>query len=232
MGELHLEINTKRIDTEFHVPIRCGEPRVAYRETVNREVATTATFSKVLGETPLYAKVSLTLRPKEAGDPPFVTTSTIRDPAIPKQLIKVALEALSDGIKTGGQSGYPLIYVAAELNELGIQADQTTDGAILGAVLMALNQAINEAGTQILEPIMRLEVTTPEANLGDVTGEINKRHGLIHQVEDLLDLKRVHCEVPLAAMFGFSKSLPKLTGGRGSCSMEPCGYRPQAAPPA
>ena len=230
MGELHLEIKIKRVGDEFNVPVRSGEPRVAFRETVQREIGVSETFSKTLGETELFAGVELTLRPLDAQAKPFQITSSVRDPAVPKALLEAALQALGDSLKTGGNHGYPLIYVAGELTALQIDPVRTTEGAVLGAVLQATNRAIAEGGTVLLEPVMRLEVLTPEPNLGDVSNELTKRRGLIHEVNDVASLKRVHCEVPLAEMFGFSKALPKLTGGRGSFSMEPHGYKPREVP--
>ncbi len=229
MGELHLEINTNRIEQEFHLQVRCGEPRVAYRETINRQVTAAFTFERMAGEAELYAKVTLTLRPKEQQDPPFLIENKVRTPNLDKKLLRAAVDALTDGIKTGGHSGYPLIYVSAELNELDVQPGKTTEGAVLGAVLQALDKAVNDVGTHILEPIMTLDILTPDSHLGDITNDVHTRRGLIHNVIDVVDLKRVICEVPLAEMFGFSKALPKLTGGRGSFSMEPRGYKAMAS---
>lgn len=225
MGELHLEINVKRLEEEFNLSVRCGEPRVAYRETIDREITVTHTFQRLVGENELYAKVTLTLSPKPPADPPFLVTNEASNPGLSKRHKRTATDALTSGIKTGGNSGYPLIYVAARIDDLETVEGKTNEGAILGALLKGLDQAISEAGTHILEPIMRLEILTPEEQLGEVTNEVTIRRGLIHNVGDVANLKRVVCEVPLAEMFGFSKHLPKVTGGRGSFSMEPCGYK-------
>lgn len=225
MGELHLEVKIKRLLEEFNVATKCGMPRVAYRETICRQIIIEETFSKMVGEQELFAGVAIMLRPAERSDQLFTVNNTTRAKGLPKNLVAAAVQALTDGLKTGGNHGYPLIYVEAELRGLTCAGEKTTDGAVLGAVLQALDRAISEAGTALLEPLMRLEILTPEGHLGEVSNELTIRRGLIHDVVEVATLKRINCEVPLAEMFGFSKSLPKLTGGRGSFSMEPCGYK-------
>ncbi len=226
MGELHLEINVHRLAADFHLGVKCGEPRVAYRETVQTPVETHTQFHKVLGDQELFAGVRIALRPEPNPEQPFRVENKVRGREVGKNLIQAALQALTDGLKTGGNYGYPLTYIAAELLELETQRDKTTEGAVLGAVLQALDQAIREAGTVILEPIMKLEILAPEEHLGEISNDIQSRRGLILDVTSVSRLKRTLCEVPLAEMFGFSKAIPKLTGGRGAFTMEPCGYKP------
>ena len=224
MGELHLEIGVHRLHEEFNLPIRCGEQRVAYRETIDKAITTNAVFEKVMGDHEVYAGVTITLTPKKPGDPPFEVISHERTPNLARHWLQAALKALGDALRTGGLLGYPLIYVTASLDKLEVIEGKTTEGAILGAILRAVNDAIRETGTHLMEPIMALEVTVPEEYLGDVTNDVSMGGGIINDVEDVSSLKRVTCEVPLVEMFGFGKSLPKVTGGRGSFSMEPKGY--------
>lgn len=231
MGELHLEISVRRLAEDHHVPLKAGQPRVAYRESLRQPVTLTSVFNKVLGDKELYASVTFSLQPLPMGRELFVVTNQRRPPPndpVPKDFVKAALQALSDGIKTGGRLGYPLIYVAAALVDLEVAPERTTEGAILGAVLQGLEQAFTEAGTLMMEPVMKLEVLTPEPTLGEVTNDLIRRRAEISQIMEVGLLKRVYCEVPLAEMFGFSKSLPRVTGGRGSFSLEPLGYKPKA----
>ena len=226
MGELHLEINLKRLQTDFRVEVRMGEPRVAYRERLRTATTEHAVFAKTLGETELYAAVRVRFTPIKRGEQAFRIENRLRnEKQLPRALVAAADRGLTDGLQTGGNHGYPLIYLAAELLELQTQPDRTTEGAVVGAVLMAVDQAIRQSGTRVLEPLMHLEILAPAETVGEVTLYLQPRRALIHSMATVGDYKRVSCEVPLAEMFGFSKALPRLTGGRATFSMEPCGYQ-------
>ena len=225
MGELHLEINLKRINNEFNIKARCGQPRVEYRETIAKEVSSHAIFSKLIGDAEIYAEAIIKLTPEAPHRERRSPLARIKeDSGIDPRYGTIALDYLKDGMRTGGNFGYPLIYVGATLMELRTQHDKTTDGAVLGAILKALDQAIKDAGTKILEPVMNVEITTTESTLGDLSNYLTTRRAVIHEIVDIADMKKMSCEVPLAEMFGFSKALPSLTGGRGSFSMEPSGF--------
>ena len=129
-----------------------------------------------------------------------------------------------NGLKTGGNWGYPLIYVKGTVKDIRGIPGKTTDGAVVGAVLDGLRKAIINA-TVLLEPLMRLEIISPEDHIGEITGCLQSKRAVIHGIENLPGSRRLLCEVPLSEMFGFSKSLPKLSGGRAGFSMEPCGYQ-------
>lgn len=226
MGELHLEINLKRIADEFGLEARTGEPRVAYRETFRAPATEHVVFSRLLGETELYAEVEVSFKPLPRGGELFHVSSSLRHRVlVPKAFVTAAEKALADGLRTGGNHGYPLIYVGAELTTLNVLTEKTTEGAVVGAVLQAVDHAISHVGTAVLEPLMRLEVLAPEECVGDVSVYLQPRRAIIQAMTQVGQAKRISCQVPLAEMFGFSKSLPKLTGGRGAFSMEPCGYQ-------
>ncbi len=232
MGELHLEINLKRLEHEFKVPARAGAPRVAYRETLKDQKTITAKFHKFLGDIELQAGVTILFRPfKQArGQDTFSVTSRLeRQREMPKNFARAAQRALEDGLKTGGNSGYSLIYVEAELTDLEIHPDKTNENAVVGAVLQAVDQAVREIGTIVLEPLMRLEILSPTDKVGDISSYLQPRRALIQELVSLGQTERIVCEVPLSEMFGFGKALPKLTGGRGSFTMEPCGYQNKLA---
>jgi len=226
MGELHLEISLKRLTQDFNVEVRVGEPRVAYRETLRKEAMETVEFSRMIGETEVYAGMDVAFKPLPHGEEMFTITNAMRGAgAIPRQFVIAAEKALSDGLRTGGNHGYALIYLAAELTKLRIRPDRTTDGAVVAAALQAIDQAISHVGTKVLEPLMHLEILTPEETVGDITMYLQPRRAIIHDMTAVGRLKRISCKVPLAEMFGFGRALPRLTGGRGSFSMEPCGYQ-------
>jgi elongation factor G len=226
MGELHLEINIKRLQADFNVEARVGEPRVAYREALKAATTEHVEFSKVIGETELYASVDVAFQPLDRGGDMFRVENSMRDrERLPRAFVHAAEQALEDGMRTGGNHGYPLIYLAADLKALKISPDKTTEGAVVGAVLASIDQAINHVGTVMLEPIMRLEVLAPEETVGEITMYLHPRRAVIHDMLQVGEFKRILCEVPLAEMFGFGKALPRLTGGRGTFTMEPFGYQ-------
>jgi elongation factor G len=230
MGELHLEINLNRMAHDFGLDVRTGEPRVAYRETLKAPAVEHVVFSRVLGEAELFAEAEVAFTPLHRGGDLFRVATHLRSRLlIPKAFITAAEKALADGLRTGGNHGYPLIYVGADLTALNVVTDKTTEAAVVGAVLQAVDQAINHAGTVVLEPLMHLEVLCPEECLGDVSMSLQPRRAIIHEMTNVGQVKRIACEVPLSQMFGFGKALPKITGGRGAFSMEPCGY--QELPP-
>ncbi len=228
MGELHLEINSHRLRDEFKVNARFGVPQVAFRETLKNSQEITGILEKTVGDQELYAEVELALEsvPKlELGI--SVTNSVSGD--ISKNWIDAAETALIDGLKTGGNWGYPLIYIKGEIKTIKGDQAKTREGAIAGAVLNALQTAIS-SGTIILEPLVKLDIIAPENCIGEITGYIQARRAVIHGIENVAAIKHLSCEVPLAEMFGFSKDLPKLSGGRAAFSMEPCGYQEISEP--
>ncbi len=228
MGELHLEVSLKRVTTDFNVEIRMGEPRVAYRETLCGPVTEHVVFEKVLGDVTLFAELTVEFKPLQRGDKPFEISSAIKDSTVPRAFVQSAERALNDGLRTGGLHGYPMIYIAATVRELKFSADTTTEGAVAGAALQAIDQALAKVGTVVLEPLMHLEVVTPEDTVGEVTMYLQPRRAVIRDIVSMEGVKKIICEVPLAEMFGFGKALPRLSGGRASFSMEPSGYQETA----
>ena len=225
MGELHLEINTGRIRHEFGIEARYGKPRVAFRETIAGVRAITAIFDRTIGDKPLYAEVDISF----AHDPTALSNAVKLNTAgltqLPRPWLDCAATTLSNALKTGGNRGYSLIYVQAEIIAIRGPEDRVTDGAIAGAIMQAVSQAILQ-GTVMLEPLMRLDITAPDDVIGEITGYLQARRAVIRHLDNLPGNRHLRCEVPLAEMFGFSQALPKLSGGRAGFSMEPCGYQP------
>jgi len=226
MGELHLEVSLKRVETDFGVEIRVGEPRVAFRETLAKATRVHVVFDKVLGDTRLYAEVTVEFTPLDRNGETFEIKNTCRDlKTIPKAFVEAAEQGLHDGLQTGGLKGYPMIYVGATVTELKYLQDATTPGAVVGAVIEAINQAFKQVGTVMLEPLMNLEIMTPEESVGEITMYLQPRRALIKDIAQIGKIRKIDCKVPLAEMFGFGKSLPRLSGGRASFSLEPSGYQ-------
>ena len=225
MGELHLEINIKRLVDEFKLDIRCGEPRVAYRETIKAPSTEKVVFDKMLGDLHLATEVEIEFAPMEMGGQMFDVSVAMRDQNMPRAIIQTAERTLVAALHTGGLNGYPLIYVAAKLKSIKYLPDLTTEGAVAGAVMQAVNQMLAKVGTNILEPLMHLEITAPEESVGEITMYMQPRRAIIRDIANVGSARKVICEVPLAEMFGFGKALPRLTGGRGSFTMEPSGYQ-------
>jgi len=223
MGELHLEICTHRLQNEFNVNIRYGKPRVAFRETLLNSCSITGVFDKLVGDKELYSEVKINLEPARLAQG-IIVESTVHDANLPKSWIKTAQDTLSASLKTGGNQGYSLIYIKATVTSLSGSIDKTTDGAVAGAVIDAVNKAIAQ-GTKLMEPIMKLDITAPEEVVGEITGYLQMRRCIITGIDNVASSKVLRCEVPLAEMFGFSTALPKLSGGRASFSMEPFGYQ-------
>ena len=223
MGELHLEICTHRLENEFNVNIRYGKPRVAFRETLLEPCSITGTFDKLVGDKELYAEVKMRLEPIKLPQG-IAIESTVHDKSQPKSWLQNAQETLSSALKTGGNLGYALIYIKGTITEINGSVEKTTDGAVAGAVMDAVNKAIVQ-GTKLMEPLMKLEISAPEEVIGEITGYLQMRRCIITGIDNVANSKVLRCEVPLAEMFGFSSALPKLSGGRASFSMEPFGYQ-------
>ncbi|MBN2643184.1 MAG: GTP-binding protein [Victivallales bacterium] len=224
MGELHLEINFKRIKDEFHIESRCGQPRVTFRETLPESCSTTGIFDRLIGDKELYCEVDVDFFVEKL-DCGHKVENLIKSKNIPSSWIHSAETALEAGVRTGGVKGYSLTYVRAVLKDLRGTQDRTTDAAVAGAVLDAVSRAVSH-GTILLEPLMKLEISAPEECIGEISGYLQARRAVIHHIGNIPSGKRLSCEVPLAEMFGFSKSLPQLSGGRASFSMEPHGFQP------
>ena len=228
MGELHLEINTNRIAREFHIDARFGKPRVAFRETLKSACTVTGIFDRTLGDTQYYTEADIQLEPVHCEQGIIVETDIRGKASLPSSWVHSAKDTLMNGLKTGGNLGYSLIYIKATVKDIRGTPENTTEGSVAGAVLEALQQAI-AGGTTLLEPLMKLDIIAPEETIGEITGYLQPRRAMIQGIDNIAGARHLRCEVPLAEMFGFSSALPKLSGGRASFSMEPHGYQELSA---
>ncbi len=224
MGELHLEINAERLLSEFNVEAKFGSPQVAFREIIKEESTITGIFDTTIGDKELFAEVDIQFIPIHKLKTGLEVLSEVKNKDVSKTWLNSALNTLNNALKTGGNLGYPLIYIRAILKDIRISSHKTTEGAIGGAIMDAVNKVVLK-GTVLMEPLMNLNINAPEEVIGEITGYIQPKRAIIHKIETVQGSKHLVCEVPMAEMFGFSKALPKLSGGRASFSMEPCGYQ-------
>jgi elongation factor G len=230
MGELHLEIIVDRMKREFKVEANIGQPKVAYRETITKKVEIDYTHKKQSGGAGQFAKVKIIFEPLPADAPEsFVFESKIVGGRVPKEYIPGVEKGLESAKETGFLAGFPVVRLKTSLMD---GAYHDVDSSVLAfeiAARAAFREAMEKAGSIILEPIMKVEVVTPEDYMGDVIGDINSRRGQIQNLEARDVAQVITAKVPLAAMFGYVNSLRSLSQGRASYSMEFDSYEPVPA---
>jgi len=219
MGELHLEILVDRMKREFGVEASVGKPQVAYRETFRKSVEQQGKFIKQSGGRGQYGDVWLRLEPQPAGKG-FEFVDAIKGGSVPREFIpavqKGVLEALQDGVL----AGYPVVDVKATLFDGSYHDVDSNENAFKMAAIFAFKDGMRAASPVLLEPMMAVEVETPEEKMGDVMGDLSARRGVIQGMDDLPSGKAIKAEVPLGEMFGYSTTLRSLTQGRATYTME------------
>ena len=220
MGELHLEIIVDRLLREFKVEANVGAPQVAYKETIRKKVDAEGKFVRQSGGRGQYGHVWITLEPQEPGTG-FAFESKIVGGAVPKEYIKPTEEGIKEATEAGILAGYPVVDVKATLFDGSYHEVDSSEMAFKIAGSMAFKEACKLAGSVLLEPIMKVDITVPEDYMGDVIGDINARRGRLEGMEDVSGSKLIHAFVPLSEMFGYATDLRSKTQGRGTYSMEP-----------
>ncbi|GHT20869.1 elongation factor G [Planctomycetales bacterium] len=248
MGELHLEVIKHRLLREYKVNVRVHNPRVSYRESIQRAVEVMGQCNRNLGGQKHCAEVTLRLEPYNPADlpaalkekldkagisapvnPATAITSTYYNELFDKQFRQVVLESIREESQGGGQLGFPLMNVRITLLDAQISESESTETAFRIAVSDAFHKGLREAGIVLLEPIMKLEVTTPDDYVGDIVGDLQQRRGLVTNTEVRGHLTVIEAEAPLANLFGYTSAIRGLSQGRAANSMEPKTYGP--APP-
>ena len=228
MGELHLEILVDRMKREFKVEANVGAPQVAYRETFTRKTEVNYTHKKQTGGTGQFAKITLVFEPGERGVG-FEFENEIVGGAVPKEFIPGVEKGLNQAKESGIIAGFPVVDFKVSLID-GSYHD--VDSSVLAfeiAAKAAFKEAMGKAGPQLLEPVMKVEVVTPEEYMGDVIGDINSRRGQINAMEDRGNAKVIVAQVPLASMFGYINDLRSKSQGRAQYSMVFDHYEPVPA---
>ena len=219
MGELHLDIIIDRLRREFAVDANIGKPQVAYRETVGRMIEQEYKHAKQTGGRGQYGHVHLRVEPSEPGAG-FEFVDAIKGGSVPKEYIPAVRKGVSEAMEAGVVAGYPVIDVKTTLFDGSYHEVDSSEHAFKAAAIQAFREASVRAAPELLEPIMHVEVVTPENYMGAVTGDINSRRGVIIGIEDVPAGKIVRSDVPLAEMFGYATSLRSATQGRATYSME------------
>ncbi|HUW98679.1 MAG TPA: elongation factor G [Acidiferrobacter sp.] len=219
MGELHLEIIVDRMKREFGVEATVGKPQVAYRETIRKKVEQEHKFAKQSGGRGQYGHVFLRIEPQEPGKG-FEFVDEIKGGVIPKEYIPAVEKGIREALDRGIQAGFPVVDVKVSLYYGSYHEVDSSENAFKMAASMAFREGCLKADPALLEPIMAVEVVTPEDYMGSVNGDLSSRRGVIQAMEDAPAGKVVRAEVPLAEMFGYATSLRSATQGRATYAME------------
>lgn len=227
MGELHLEVIQHRLERDFKLNVKVHNPRVSYRETIAGPAEVEVEVNRLINGVPHAAKLKLSVEPMESATGVVVGNSL--DHGLPNEMLTVVLEELENAGQGGGTLGFPLMRIKTRLLSGQMHETDSTEIAFRTAAAQAFDQALRKAGTVLLEPIMRLEISTPDEHVGDLVSDLQQRRAIIHQTQQRGSLTILHADAPLAELFGYSSAMRSSSQGRASCSMEPNGFAP--APP-
>jgi len=219
MGELHLEILVDRMKREFGVEANVGAPQVAYREAIRKEVEQEGKHAKQSGGKGQYGHVWIKMGPNEAGKG-FEFIDAIKGGTVPREFIPAVEKGLREALNNGVLAGFPVVDVKVTLFDGSYHDVDSSELAFKLAAILAFKDGMRKASPVLLEPMMAVEVETPEDYMGDVMGDLNRRRGIIQGMEDAAGVKLVKAEVPLAEMFGYSTDLRSMSQGRATYSME------------
>jgi elongation factor G len=219
MGELHLEILVDRMRREFGVEANVGAPQVAYREAIKKEVEQEGKHAKQSGGKGQYGHVWIKMGPNETGKG-FEFIDAIKGGTVPREFIPAVEKGLKEALTNGVLAGFPVVDVKVTLFDGSYHDVDSSELAFKLAAILAFKDGMRKASPVLLEPMMAVEVETPEDYMGDVMGDLNRRRGIIQGMEDANGVKLVKAEVPLAEMFGYSTDLRSMSQGRATYSME------------
>ena len=225
MGELHLDIKIDILKRTHKVEVIVGAPQVAYRETITKAVTDSYTHKKQSGGSGQYAKIDYIIEPLEAGSG-FVFEASVVGGNVPKEFIPAVEKGFKTSIHKGPLAGYPCLDFKVTLKDGGFHAVDSSSIAFEIAAKAAYRQTMVKCAPQVLEPIMKIDVFTPDAQVGDVIGDLNRRRGMIKEQMTTHGGVRVKADAPLSAMFGYIGDLRTMTSGRGQFSMEFSHYAP------
>ncbi len=219
MGELHLDIKVDILKRTYGVELEVGQPQVAYRETITQALEDSYTHKKQSGGSGQFGKIDYRIKPGEPGTG-FVFTSSVVGGNVPKEFFPAVEKGFKSMMDTGPVAGFPVLDVEFELYDGGFHAVDSSAIAFELAARGAFRQSMAKAGPQLIEPIMNVDVFTPDDHVGDVIGDLNRRRGMIKDQMAGVTGVRIKADVPLSEMFGYIGSLRTMTSGRGQFSME------------
>jgi len=224
MGELHLEIIIDRLKREFKVEANTGAPQIAYRETITKKAEGEGKFIRQSGGRGQYGHACITVQPNEKGKGVEVVDEIVGG-TIPKEYIPAVIDGVEEAIKSGVYAGYQVIDIKVEVVDGSFHEVDSNELAFKMAGIFALKDAFKKAGPILLEPLMKVECTTPDEYQGDLLGDINRRRGTIVSIEAKNGQTVLNAQVPLAEMFGYATAIRSLSKGRASYSMEPLTFQ-------
>ena len=224
MGELHLDIIADRLRREFRVEANYGRPQVAYKETILREAEAEGKYIRQSGGRGQYGHCWLKVEPREHGQG-FEFVDEIRGGIIPKEYIPAIQKGIKEAMENGVLGGYPIVDLRVVLYDGSYHEVDSSEIAFKIAGSIALREAVKRASPVLLEPIMKLEIVTPEKFMGDVIGDLTSKRGQIKEMRDRGQIKIIDAQAPLAEMFGYATKLRSMTQGRASYSMEFSHYK-------
>ena len=219
MGELHLEIIVDRLLREFKVEANIGAPQGSYKETIKRAVDVDHKYSKQSGGRGQYGHVKIRVEPNEAGKG-YEFKNSVTGGAIPREFIQPVDNGIREALLSGVLGGYEVVDVKVELYDGTYHDVDSSEMAFKICGSMAIKEALRKAGSTLLEPYMKVEVTVPEEYLGDVMGDINSRRGQLEGMEVAFGAQIIRAHVPLSEMFGYSTDLRSKSQGRGTYTMQ------------
>src|SRR5690606_36131531 len=219
MGELHLDIIVDRMKREFKVEANVGKPQVAYRETIRKMVEQEGKFVRQSGGRGQYGHVFLRIEPQEPGAG-YEFVNAIVGGVVPKEYIGAVDKGVQEAMENGVIAGFPVVDVKVTLYDGSYHDVDSSEMAFKIAGSMGFKEGARKASPVLLEPIMKVEVVTPEDYMGDVMGDLNRRRGLIQGMEDSVSGKVIRAVVPLVEMFGYATDVRSMSQGRASYSME------------
>ena len=219
MGELHLDILVDRMRREFNVEANVGAPQVAYREAIRKEVEQEGKHAKQSGGKGQYGHVWIKMGPNEAGKG-FEFVDAIKGGTVPREYIPAVEKGLIEAMNNGVLAGFPVVDVKVTLFDGSYHDVDSSELAFKLAAILAFKDGMRKASPALLEPMMAVEVETPEDYMGDVMGDLNRRRGIIQGMDDVAGVKAIKAEVPLAEMFGYATDLRSMSQGRATYTME------------
>jgi elongation factor G len=223
MGELHLEIIRDRLKREFKVEADAGAPQIAFRETITQAAEGEGKFIRQSGGRGQYGHACIKVEPNEKGKGVEVVNDIVGG-SIPKEYVPAVQDGILEAIKSGVYAGYQVIDIKVSITDGSFHEVDSNELAFKMAGIFALKDAFQKAGPILLEPIMKVEVTTPDEYQGDLLGDINRRRGVIQGVDAKLGQTVLAANVPLKEMFGYATAIRSLSKGRASYSMEPLNF--------
>jgi elongation factor G len=219
MGELHLDIIVDRLSREFKVGANVGRPQVAYRETIRKSVNQEAKFVRQTGGRGQYGHVYIRMEPQKPGEG-YEFINDIKGGAIPKEFIPAVNKGIQEQMTNGVITGFPVVDVKVSLYDGSFHAVDSSEVAFRVAGSMAFREGALKANPVLLEPVMSVEVVTPEDYMGDVNGDLNRRRGILQSMDESPAGKIIRAEVPLVEMFGYATDLRSISQGRAEYTME------------